>query len=303
MSGCITWQWDVFDVIAKSFEEKSLHGHLNVIPHSQQRSELTKLLNGKNIPAGIEAGDHFCFSRVIPSTMKVVPNIEDYADPIQYLRAMHLVILDRVHTLEALIQRAQKIKTTGLDLQDPVWPELLYFFSRVLPLHERDEEEALFPVVLQKLPRMGFQPRNSPIDFLLNGHELLTERTELLTDIWRKYMDVGRAGSSEATEKAFLDTATELVQLLREHIATEDKQVYSKANDLLTPEERSSIMANIEQRHMETVAMPMPEYDIPMFSLPLKFTIGEPEDNPADAISQDELSSEEEDSDDDKSDK
>lgn len=215
--------------------------------------------------------------------MKSVPEIEAFQDPIQYLRAMHVAILDRIAALEKLVEAAQN---TAPNFEDPLWPELLHFFRRVLPIHERDEEESLFPVLMSKLPHIGFQPRNSPSDFILSGHEIMNQHAESLVVLWHLFMDKGMVVYSGVSGKPFFETATELVKLVREHIELESREVYANANDLLSPDERNRIMETIKKRHQSSVEMPTPLYDTPTLSMPVSYSIEEP----VDAVSEDELS-------------
>jgi hemerythrin-like domain-containing protein len=207
--------------------------------------------------------------------MKPIPNVDQYSDPIQFLRAMHVAILDRATALENLVRASQK---SDPRFDDPLWSELLHFFRRVLPVHEKDEEQSLFPVLMKKLPHVGFQPRNSPTDFILTGHDVMNEHAESLVVLWHLYMDKGAAVYSGVSAKPFFETALELIALVRDHIELEGREVYANANDLLTPEERYAIMEKIKQRHQSSVEMPMPAYDTSTSSMQVSYTMEDPVD-------------------------
>jgi len=206
-----------------------------------------------------------------------LPDPEVFEDPVQYLRAVHLVVLERLRSFEAMLGEAAKSGVAKSFAESPEWSSFLLFFSTYLPVHERDEEEHLFPWVLEKLPHTGFQPKESPNRFLVEGHQVLQERAKELLHIWKEFtlgVD-GKAFASAEEETHFLQASYDLIALLREHIATEDKLVYSKANDLLTPQERQLVMEGIIRNHVAVVASTMPEYDRPTSSMPVGgFTLG-----------------------------
>ncbi len=223
--------------------------------------------------------------------MTRIPNVDAFEDPIQFLRAMHAAILDRVAELESLVQLA---RTSEPNFEDPVWPELLHFFRRVLPVHEQDEERSLFPILMKKMPHFGFQPRNSPSDFILTSHDVMNQHAESLVVLWHLYMDKGREVYAGVSTKPFYDTATELAKIIRDHIEIENREVYANANDLLTPNERNRIMETIRQRHRSSVEMPTPVYDEPTATIPVNYSMEEP----TDAVSESELPLEDDDNDD-----
>src|SRR5207302_3312007 len=70
--------------------------------------------------------------------------------------------------------------------EDRGWRDLLDFFVNTAPIHEMDEEEALFPIIFEKVPHVGFQQRSSPIRFIEEQHTVMQQHSIDLLKIWRQ---------------------------------------------------------------------------------------------------------------------
>lgn len=193
--------------------------------------------------------------------MNQLPPLEDYQDPVQYLRATHGVILKQVRELEKLLDRAEANGVSESFHNEPAWKDVFHFFARSAPQHEQDEEEALFPIVRERVPKIGFQLPNAPIHFLTQGHETLQGRVEELVNTWRKFKE-----GTEIDLKSFIAVARELVRLYQEHIKLEEETVYKIANDVLTPYERVEILRLIRENHSHRLNMQAPTFSPPSVS-------------------------------------
>jgi hypothetical protein len=85
-----------------------------------------------------------------------LPDPLEFSDPIKYLRASHVVIVAQVELLHTLVKEAEQQGVSKSFSTHPDWVSSLYFFSRVLPIHERDEEIAIFPLLIANLTHVGF---------------------------------------------------------------------------------------------------------------------------------------------------
>ena len=185
-----------------------------------------------------------------------LPDPEKYDDPIKYFRDSHKIIANVVARFFSLIDAAGTKGVSFLLEKKDEWSELLEFFVRGGPIHEQDEARALFPVILEKVPHLGFQSPKEPYRFILEEHEVMQQRARALLAIWKGYL-VQQSLSAD-DEKRFFDVSDELVKLYHEHIGMEDKIIYTAANDnLLTPAERIGIMLLIREMHSERTVTPV----------------------------------------------
>lgn len=185
-----------------------------------------------------------------------LPDPDKYEDPIRYFRDSHGVVGGVVDRFEKLLLGAKENGVSKSFASNPEWVELLQFFVHVAPQHERDEERALFPIVFEKVPHLGFQSKGSPSRFIHDQHEGMQERSKALLELWKAAMAQKTLG--EEDEKKFLETGVELAKLYREHIAMENRIIYTTANDsLLTPVERIAVMLLVREQHSEKTVMPV----------------------------------------------
>ncbi|HYM20391.1 MAG TPA: hemerythrin domain-containing protein [Candidatus Kapabacteria bacterium] len=185
-----------------------------------------------------------------------LPDPQQYDDPIRYFRDSHGVVGAVLDRFSKLVDAARKVGVRTSFETSPEWQELLEFFVRVAPIHEMDEERALFPVVLEKVTHIGFQSPTAPNRFIHEQHTIMQQRSKALLALWEGYL-IQQSLSIE-DEKRFLDIADELVKLYHEHITMENQIIYTAANDnLLTPPERIAIMLMIRELHSERTVMPV----------------------------------------------
>jgi len=177
--------------------------------------------------------------------VKHLPDPRRYQDPIRYFRDSHGIINDQLAQFETLLA---EIASIGLEQSfkknEDLWKELLQFFKRSGPRHEREEEQTLFPVLSDKLPSIGFKSPNDPSKFLSAEHFEMKRLTSSLTDLWKEFQ-ANPVGSLELTAN-FQRTGEHLLAIYRQHIAKENEIIYKLANEeLLTPDERESVMDGI----------------------------------------------------------
>lgn len=198
--------------------------------------------------------------------MRHLPEPEKYQDPIRYFRDSHGVINEALVTLERLLD---EVASTGLDksLKDnaAAWDETLQFFHRSAPRHEKEEEETLFPVMSQKLPSIGFRAPEDPSKFLAAEHFEMRRLTRNLNDISNQARKSGAANLEQSAE--FQRVGAQLLTVYKQHIAKENEIIYKLANEeLLTPEERETVMEGIVALNSPQSMTSMLEYEQSEFS-------------------------------------
>ncbi len=220
-----------------------------------------------------------------------LPNPDNYDDPIRYFRDTHKLISGIVDRFERLIS---KVKTEGMSVlvaQKEEWLELLSFFVHVAPIHEKDEEHSLFPVMAVKVPHTGFLAPGTPNRFMHEEHALMQERSKALLSMWKSFM-LQQTHSPEEQAR-FVEISEALVKLYREHIGRENALIYTAANDeLLSPTERIAIMLLIKEHHSNQNITPMIEFADQPYGVLEEETVEE--NGASDAISEQELPSSEE---------
>ncbi|HET6512397.1 MAG TPA: hemerythrin domain-containing protein [Candidatus Kapabacteria bacterium] len=190
-----------------------------------------------------------------------LPDPQQYDDPIQFLRAAHAVIIKELDLLKKLLTDVQSQGLAESFRTKSEWLEIFHFFTNSVGQHEEDEEEALFPYLRERVPKLGFQLPDAPIHFLTQGHNLLRTRVEELVKVWRGFQ---KGESLEATH--FIAAGYELNSLYKDHIAMEEKAVYQPANEVLSPMERVAIMDTIQSNHSKSRFMEAPQFERPTVS-------------------------------------
>jgi len=223
-----------------------------------------------------------------------LPDPNKYNDPIRYFRECHALIITLINQLEQLTQEAEKKGVKQSIKEDRGWRDILDFLVNVAPIHEMDEEEALFPLIFEKVPHVGFQQPSSPIRFIEEQHTAMQQHSIELLKIWRQTIAKDEISDDEANK--FILGAKELAAIYREHIRRENEIIYTTANDeLLSPQERQNIIEKIREMHGKEVISGMFDYEAPVFSDPsYKPTYVAGADN-EDAVSDEEFEVEDED--------
>ncbi|MFI5264915.1 MAG: hemerythrin domain-containing protein, partial [Candidatus Kapaibacterium sp.] len=225
--------------------------------------------------------------------MPHLPDPNKYSDPIRYFRDSHALIITLINQLEDLIKNAEAKGIKKSIVEDNGWHEILEFLVDVAPIHEQDEEMALFPIIFEKVPHVGFQLDSSPVRFIHEQHDAMQMQSIELLKIWKQTLAKNELTDDEASR--FMLGAKELAAIYREHVRRENEIIYTAANDeLLSPQEREAIMNIIREHHGAEVITPYFEYEAPVISNPAYSpTIVAGNEENEDAISQEELEVEE----------
>jgi hypothetical protein len=205
-----------------------------------------------------------------------LPDPATFQDPIAFLRAIHALVLRNSQELERLASDAEKNGVFKSFAQHPEWEDLFLFYSKAAPQHEKSEEDCLFPVLVRRIPRMGFQQPDSPIRFLIEGHEVMQSRMEPLVKAWMQFKrkqrdDASLARSAERHAKddeAFCSVAKELAALYRDHVKMEEEKIYSVADGILDGSERAEILAGLRSMYDNEANTGVPTFGVPQFSNP-----------------------------------
>jgi hemerythrin-like domain-containing protein len=197
--------------------------------------------------------------------MPSLPDPNKYNDPIKYFRDCHALIAIQLNNLEQLTIDAERKGIKKSIKEDKAWRELFEFLVNVAPIHEQDEELALFPIVLQKIPHVGFQQVTSPMRFIHEQHEMMEKHSIELLRIWRQTLAKNELSDDDANR--FILGAKELAAIYREHVRRENEVIYTVANDeLLSPTERQEILEVIRELHSKEVMTAYFDYEAPVFS-------------------------------------
>lgn len=196
-----------------------------------------------------------------------LPDPSKYSDPIRYFRDSHGAVASALDALDKVIAGAERDGVNTYFAAHPEIRDILYFFTSIAYMHERDEERHFFPVLRGKITTVGFQRPNTTPAFLIKEHEELNHKARLISKIWEDFLKSGK--TTVENEQLALQSAKDLVAAYREHVADENDLIYKVANDdLLTPAERIVIMAAIQDDHDEEITTEIFEFDKPDYSLP-----------------------------------
>lgn len=152
-------------------------------------------------------------------------------EPIRILRDEHDEILRGLEALEAC--------THKLYDRQPVPPKNLEAFIEFFKLfadkkHHGKEEDLLFPAMIDH----GFSREVGPIHCMLADHENNRALTRQMVEAAAQY----RAGDKEAGLR-FAGTATQYIQVLREHIQKENLVLFSMAENCIPTDEEPELLA------------------------------------------------------------
>jgi hemerythrin-like domain-containing protein len=197
----------------------------------------------------------------MPDPINQLPDPHRYDDPIQFLRATHIVVVRELDLLGKLLDDVAAHGLAESFREKSEWLEIFHFFTNSVGQHEEDEEESLFPYVRERVPNLGFQLPEAPIHFLTQGHEALRQRVDDLVAVWKEFQS-----GKDHEAQSFVAAGRELISLYKDHIATEEKAVYQPANEALSPMERVAIMDMIRHNHSKSRFMPAPQFERPSVS-------------------------------------
>lgn len=157
----------------------------------------------------------------------------------EILRKEHDAILKM---LDATDQTSMQL-LGGVSVQLSTLKGLLEFFQLFADrCHHGKEEDLLFPLLEQRgIPRDG-----GPIGVMLlehdHGRELIRKMQAAASEYEKEPQAAGRR---------WADAAGEYSQLLREHIMKENNILFRMAEQILTPDEQTSLAADFEKTEIE----------------------------------------------------
>lgn len=157
----------------------------------------------------------------------------------EILRKEHDAILKM---LDALDQTSLQL-LNGVSVQASTLQGLLEFFQLFADrCHHGKEEDLLFPL----LERRGIPRERGPIGVMLSEHD---QGRELIQQM--KAAAAGYENDPQAASKRWIEAAGVYSQLLREHIMKENNILFHMAEQILTPDEQTSLAADFEKAEVE----------------------------------------------------
>jgi hemerythrin-like domain-containing protein len=121
----------------------------------------------------------------------------------------------------------------------------LTYFRNAAPKHNADEEESLFPRL-----RRAADPRAQAVfarlDALETEHRWAAPLHEEVDQLGSKFLSAGALCTADIDR--FRAAVERLVAMYREHIAVEDEVVFPCAADVLSPEDKAAIAAEMGRR-------------------------------------------------------
>jgi hemerythrin-like domain-containing protein len=157
----------------------------------------------------------------------------------EILRKEHDAILKM---LDALDQTSVQL-LGGASVQLSTLQDLLEFFQLFADrCHHGKEEDLLFPL----LERRGIPRERGPIGVMLSEHD---QGRELMQQMKAAVGEYEKA--PQAAGKRWSEAARVYSQLLREHIMKENNILFRMAEQVLSPEEQTSLAADFEKAEIE----------------------------------------------------
>jgi hemerythrin-like domain-containing protein len=157
----------------------------------------------------------------------------------EILRKEHEAILKM---LDALDQTSLHL-LGGASVQPSTLDGLLEFFQLFADrCHHGKEEDLLFPL----LERRGIPRERGPIGVMLSEHD---EGRDLIQRM--KAAAAGYKKEPHAAGERWSEAATVYSQLLREHIMKENNILFCMAEQMLTPDEQTSLAAEFEKAEIK----------------------------------------------------
>jgi hemerythrin-like domain-containing protein len=182
--------------------------------------------------------------------------------PTEVLMQEHRVIEQVLDCLEAMVLRVEAREQ--LD-QDGAKGAIDFFSNFADRCHHGKEENCLFPLLEKK----GFSQEQGPTGVMLQEHELGRQHVRGMAEA----IDAVEAGTSSAASD-FVIHARAFIQLLRDHIQKEDHCLFEMANQALSEQEQTQLMASFDdaehdmglgthQKYLDFAAKLAEQYDVP----------------------------------------
>ena len=149
-----------------------------------------------------------------------------YSDPFERLMAEHQ---HGLRELDKMLASSRELKSAGFSVQ--IYEKLrdaTRFINEDIRAHNKNEEEALFPALEEKMGQGGPTTvmRSEHVQLWTSLDKLEKELTELLNDT-----------TSQPRISRVAELSAFIHDLLKNHIFKEDNILYPMARQMLTPEE------------------------------------------------------------------
>lgn len=161
-----------------------------------------------------------------------------FDEPIEILKACHERVSAKCATLEKL---AVHLPLAGADTQaQQAARSIMRYFDNAAPHHHADEEQDLFPMLIEAARRQR-SPAIERISSLLDEHRSLEATWERLRAVLADIAD----GKARPLERALVD---EFVGTYRKHMAVEEGQIFPLAEACLDRDQFAILSAAMVAR-------------------------------------------------------
>ena len=167
----------------------------------------------------------------------------DFTDPIGMLGDCHRRI---ERFLEVLVRVAEQAHGEALnEEQRGALDTALHYFRDAAPKHTADEEESLFPR-LRRIGSAEVRTLLARIESLEEEHVCADRSHGEVDSLGRLWLRDGRLPPEQSSR--LLTVLTQLRDLYRHHIATEDNEVFPAAAAVLSVSDRAAIGSEMASR-------------------------------------------------------
>jgi hemerythrin-like domain-containing protein len=161
-----------------------------------------------------------------------------FDEPIEILKACHERVAAKCATLEKLVAH---LPSAGADTQaQQAAVSIMRYFDKAAPHHHADEEQDLFPMLIEAA-RRRHSPAVEQIASLLDDHRSLEATWAQLRAVLVDIAD----GKARPLERALVD---EFVGTYRAHMAVEEGQIFPLAEACLNRDQFAVLSASMVAR-------------------------------------------------------
>lgn len=166
-----------------------------------------------------------------------------FADPIGLLKDCHRRI---ERFLEVLLNVAERRRGDALTTEErSAMENALNYFHDAAPRHTQDEEDSLFPRVMDRAGAAD-PVALAIIAELEDGHERANGAHEQVERLGREW--IARGTLPAAAGQQMLELLCDLREFYQEHIATEDNQLFPLAGRMLDEKELAEVGREMRAR-------------------------------------------------------
>jgi iron-sulfur cluster repair protein YtfE (RIC family) len=181
--------------------------------------------------------------------MELYANVPNFDQPIEALYICHENILKRMNFLDELSTELLRKGPSHFASQVEYWRDILSFMSHTLPIHARDEEEGLFPMIAAD------QRNDNDISPYLADHSWAVETEHWLKGQFEVFTS-NEHPPSDAHMQLFAERGQALARFYRDHIAKENEFLFPMARTILTKEQVDRLGHLMRKHRKIEVEMP-----------------------------------------------